>query len=67
MEDEKFTKKWIEHKAKYENGTISDNKKGQFLEYDVYTEMLFNFLEMSCKIYKKEEDLLNYVVFKSWL
>ncbi len=67
VEDEKFTKEWIEYKAKYKNGTISDNEKGQFLKYDVYTEMLFNFLKMSCKVYKKEEDLLNYVDFKSWL
>ena len=44
VEDEKFTKKWFEYKTKYENGTINNNEKEQFLKYDVYTEMLFNFL-----------------------
>lgn len=67
VENEKFTKKWLEYKMKYENDTINDTEKNQFLKYDVYAEMLFNFLEMSCKVYKKEKDLLNYIDFKSWL
>lgn len=67
VEDRDFTKNWLELKTKYENKTICETEKNQFLKYDVYTEMLFNFLEMSCKVYKKEKDLLNYVDFKSWI
>jgi hypothetical protein len=67
VEDKNFTKNWLELKTKYENKTICEAEKNQFLKYDVYTEMLFNFLEMSCKIYSKEKDLLNYVDFKSWI
>lgn len=67
LEDEQYTNKWLEYKTMYENKTINEVDKNQFLKYDVYTEMLFNFLEMSCKVYKKEEDLLKYIDFKSWL
>ena len=41
--------------------------KKQFLKYDIYTEMIFNFMRQSLDFYKNEDDLLNYVDFKSWI
>lgn len=67
VEDEQFTKRWNQLKDGYNKETLGENDKQCFLKYDVYTEMLFNFLEMSCKVYKNEDDLLNYIDFKSWL
>ena len=69
LEDKMFTEQWNNLRAQYLNNTLEqgkDRNRDRFLKYDVYTEMLFNFLEMSYKVYKKEKDLLNYIDFKSW-
>lgn len=67
VEDENYTKTWIANKEKYNKHELNEEDLKCFLKYDVYTEMIFNFLEMSFKFYKTEEKLLNYVDFKSWL
>lgn len=67
LEDEDFTNQWNQMKEKYKSGNLDKESRNNFLKYDVYTEMLFNFIEMSFKVYKNEKDLLNYVDFKSWV
>lgn len=67
LEDENFTNQWNKMKEEYKNGILNENNRKDFLKYDVYTEMLFNFIEMSYHLYKKEKSLLNYVDFKSWI
>lgn len=67
VEDENYTHKWIETKEKYLNKQLSEEEIKKFLKYDVYTEMLFNFIEKALTIYKTEEKLLNYIDFKSWI
>lgn len=67
VEDENYTHKWVETKEKYLNKQLSEEEIKKFLKYDVYTEMLFNFIEKALTIYKTEEKLLNYIDFKSWI
>lgn len=67
VEDENYTHKWVETKEKYLNKQLSEEEIKKFLKYDVYTEMLFNFIEKALIIYKTEEKLLNYIDFKSWV
>ncbi len=67
MEDKKYTSKWNDFKLDYQNDKLSDAEQHKFLKYEVYTEMLFNFIEMSLKRYNSETKLLNYVDFKSWV
>ena len=67
LEDENFTNQWNQMKVNYKSGSLEQRDKEKFLKYDVYTEMLFNFIERSFSIYKNEKNLLNYVDFKSWV
>lgn len=67
LEDENFTNQWNQMKVNYKSGSLEQRDKEKFLKYDVYTEMLFNFIERSFSIYKNEKKLLNYVDFKSWV
>ena len=67
LEDEDFTNQWNQMKEKYRSGNLDKESRNNFLKYDVYTEMLFNFIEMSFNVYKTERDLLNYVDLKSWI
>lgn len=67
LEDENFTNQWNQMKVNYKNGNLEQHDKEKFLKYDVYTEMLFNFIERSFCVYKNEKILLNYVDFKSWV
>lgn len=67
VEDENYTKTWNDLKEKYQNNKLEGDNKRDFLKYDVYTEMLFNYLRQSLDFYKNETDLLNYVDFKSWI
>lgn len=67
VEDIQFTNRWDELKENYLKGKLDEETKKQFLKYDVYTEMIFNFLYNSYEFYKKEKKLLNYVTFKEWL
>lgn len=67
LEDENFTNQWNQMKVNYKNGNLEQHDKEKFLKYDVYTEMLFNFIERSFCVYKNEKNLLNYVDFKSWV
>lgn len=65
LEDEKFTAKWDNMREDYENGNCTE--KDKFLMYDVYTEMLFNFVFQSSEYFRTEEKLIEYVNFKSWI
>lgn len=67
LEDENSTNQWNQMKVNYKNGNLEQHDKEKFLKYDVYTEMLFNFIERSFCVYKNEKNLLNYVDFKSWV
>ena len=67
LEDENFTNQWNQMKVNYKSGSLEQRDKEKFLKYDVYTEMLFNFIERSFSVYKNEKKLLNYVDFKSWV
>lgn len=67
LEDETFTKRWDEMKAKYLNNELNDDELNKFIKYDIYTEMLFNFVFESLEVYKTREKLENFVEFKSWL
>lgn len=67
VEDENYTHKWLETKKKYLNKQLPEEEIKKFLKYDVYTEMLFNFIERAFSVYKTEEKLLNYIDFKSWI
>ena len=65
LEDEKFTKEWNNMKKSY-NSKSCENKC-DFLRYDVYTEMLFNFIAQSFIHFKTEEKLMQYIDFKTWV
>ena len=67
VENENYTNSWVLNKELYNRKELNNEDLNNFLKYDVYTEMIFNFLEMSFKFYKTEKKLLNYVDFKSWL
>ena len=66
VENPNYTVQWNILKNKF-NNKDNDLDINSFLKYDVYTEMIYNFIEMSLKVYKTEEDLLNYIDFKSWV
>lgn len=66
LENENYTNEWNMLREKYVNKEQNWDVD-KFLRYDAYTEMLFNYVEMSLKVYKTEEDLLKYVDFKSWI
>lgn len=67
VEDINYTHQWNYFKEQYNNNGLSQEDLNRFLKYDIYTEMLFNFIEMSLKVYKTEKRLLKYVDFKSWV
>lgn len=67
VENEKYTQQWNDLRERYIRGDLHDTELDNFLKYDVYTEMLYNFIEMSLKVYRTSENLLNYVDFKSWV
>jgi len=67
VENQNYTNSWVLNKELYNRKELNNEDLNNFLKYDVYTEMIFNFLEMSFKFYKTEKKLLNYVDFKSWL
>lgn len=67
VEDKDFTGNWDNLKEQYLNDSINEQDKEKFLKYDVYTEMLFNYMRQSLDFHKNETDLLNYVDFKSWI
>lgn len=66
LENENYTNEWNTLREKYVNKE-QDWDVDKFLRYDAYTEMIFNYVEMSLKVYKTEEKLLKYVDFKSWI
>lgn len=66
LENENYTNEWNMLREKYVNKEQNWDVD-KFLRYDAYTEMLFNYVEMSLMVYKTEEDLLKYVDFKSWI
>lgn len=66
LENENYTNEWNMLREKYVNKE-QDWDVDKFLRYDAYTEMIFNYVEMSLKVYKTEEKLLKYVDFKSWI
>ena len=67
VDNKDYTTQWSDLKVKYKHGILKDRGLDDFLKYDVYTEMIYNLIEMSMQVYKKEKDLLNYIDFKSWL
>lgn len=67
VEDLNFINNWNILKEQYLSNNISEEEKQKFLKYDVYTEMLFNYLRMSLDFYKNEDALLKYVDFKNWI
>ena len=67
LEDENFTNQWEQMKENYKNETLDKESRKNFLKYDVYTEMLFNFIRMSLDTFKSEKELLKYVDFKDWV
>lgn len=67
LENEEYTKQWNILREKYIDKKYNEFDVKEFLKYDVYTEMIFNFIEISLEIYTTEKELLNYVDFKSWV
>lgn len=67
VDNEDYTTQWNDLKNKYQQGMLKDRGLDDFLKYDVYTEMIYNYLEMSISVFKSEKKLLNYVDFKSWI
>lgn len=67
VEDINYTHQWDSFREQYNNNYLQQEDLNRFLKYDVYTEMLFNFIEISLKVYKTEKKLLKYVDFKSWI
>lgn len=67
VENEDYTNQWVDLKEKYKNGLLKENGLSDFLKYDVYTEILYNFIQMSLNVYKNEKELLKFVDFKSWV
>ena len=62
-----YTEQWNDLKKKYKNNELDGRGLDDFLKYDVYTEMIYNYIESSLKVYKTEEELLEYVNFKMWV
>jgi len=69
LEDKHFICNWNSFKKQY-NSTESyvDSKYfSQYLQYEQYCEMLFNFIEETYNFYKSEKGMLEYCDFKSWV
>jgi len=59
VESKPFTSKWIEHKN-------SNDEK--YLRYDMYCNLLFNYLHHVCDFYKYDKkEIENFVDIKSWV
>lgn len=59
LEDENFTKEWSKYK---------DLNKEEYLRYDVYCNLLFNFLSRVASHYKYNESKINnYIAIKEWV
>jgi hypothetical protein len=67
VENEDYTYQWNELKEKYKQGILKDKGLDDFLKYDVYTEMLFNFIYKSLEFYKTKKNLEKFIDFKSWI
>ena len=67
LENENYTKEWDSLKEKYQNNNLSEDDRNKFLKYEIYTEMLFNFIYESLEFYEKKENLEKFVDFKSWV
>lgn len=67
VEDNSYTRQWNKLKDDYQNNRLPEQQKHKLLKYDVYTEMIYNYMELALKVYKTEKELLEYVDFKSWV
>jgi len=69
LEETKFTSNWIQLRQKYlsSKSPLTPIEIDKCLQYEVYCEMLFNFIEDSYNFYKDENKMLKYVAFKQWV
>lgn len=67
LENENYTKEWDSLKERFNNNSLSEDDKNKFIKYDIYTEMLFNFIYESLEFYKTKKKLEKFVDFKSWV
>lgn len=68
LEDEYFISGWDKFKDSYKSKQIqNENEYEKYLRYEIYCEMLFNFLEESYNFFENEEKMLNYVAFDYWV
>lgn len=67
LENDNYTKEWDSLKGKYQNDDLLEDEKNKFIKYDIYTEMLFNFIYKSLEFYKTKEKMEEFVDFKSWV
>lgn len=67
LENPYYCKNWDILKENFKNKNLTDKEIENFLQYDVYTEMLFNYIEESYNFYKCEKKMLADVDLKSWI
>lgn len=67
LENPTYCKIWDNLKEKFNNNSLTDEEIENFLQYDVYTEMLFNYIEESYNFHKCEKKMLADVDLKSWV
>ena len=67
LENDNYTKEWDSLKERFNNNSLSEDEKNKFIKYDIYTEMLFNFIYKSLEFYKTKKNLEKFVDFKSWV
>ncbi len=67
LEDGTYADKWDEQRENMLSGNLPLEERDKFLQYDAYTELLFNYVSRCLNYYRKEKKLLEYVDFKGWL
>ncbi len=68
VEDDNFISGWNQFVDEYRKGAnIEEKRLWKYLQYEQYCEMIFNLLELALNFYKKEEELLQLIDFKSWI
>lgn len=67
FENPNYCNQWDLLKEKFKNETLTNEEIEKLLQYDVYTEMLFNYIEECYNFHKCKEKMLADVDLKSWV
>ncbi len=68
VEDDELINGWNQFVKEYNDGEkVDEDKLWKYLQYDQYCEMIFNLLEIALEHFKKEETLLKFIDFKTWV